>query len=93
LGGITELSLGLHAEGVKRGKFYWGMSALLLLIVLAGFSRSFYLRPLFDVSDSTLPNAYIHGAIMTLWYAAFFFRPPLPRLGTFLYIGVLGRTW
>jgi hypothetical protein len=43
------------------------MSAVVLLIVLAGFSRTLYLRPLFDVPD--IP-AYVmlHGIILTAWF-------------------------
>jgi len=46
------------------------MSVMLLAIVLIGFSRTLYLRPLFDVPDIP-PYVYIHGAVLTAWFAWF----------------------
>ena len=50
-----------------RSTFYCVLSSVVLLIVLAGFSRTLYLRSLFDVPD--IP-AYVmlHGIILTAWF-------------------------
>lgn len=47
--------------------FFWAHS-LLLCIVLVGFGRSFFLRPLFFASPLTWP-LLLHGAALTLWFA------------------------
>ncbi|MCE4554492.1 hypothetical protein [Pelomonas cellulosilytica] len=39
----------------------------MLLIVLFGFARSFYARPLFTASPLTEP-LMLHGAVLTLWF-------------------------
>jgi hypothetical protein len=52
---------------VRRSKFFLIMSVLLLIVVLSGFSRTFYLRALFDVPP--LPaHVYVHGTILTSWF-------------------------
>lgn len=47
--------------------FLWAHS-LLLCVVVVGFGRSFFLRPLFLASPLTLP-LLLHGAVLTLWFA------------------------
>jgi hypothetical protein len=54
----------------RRSRFFVGMSIVLLLIVLVGFSRTFYLRAFFDVPPIP-PHVYVHGAILTAWFALF----------------------
>jgi hypothetical protein len=47
--------------------FFFGMSIVTLLIVLAGFSPTFYLRTFFD--GPPLPgHLYVHGAVLTGWF-------------------------
>jgi len=50
-----------------RSRFYVGMSGVVLLIVLVGFSPTLYLRSFFDVPD--IP-AYlvVHGVVHTAWF-------------------------
>src|SRR6476661_3183394 len=52
-------------------KFYSRMALFLVLLVLAGFGPSFYLRgivPSFPRPNPTLPPAVIlHGTVFTLW--------------------------
>jgi hypothetical protein len=57
---------GLPAERL----FYLSMIAALWVSVLLGFSRSFFLRPLFPMTHSP-PEAwfYVHGAVFTAWMA------------------------
>ena len=47
--------------------FFWA-HVLLLLVVLVGFGRSFYLRGLFIAHPLNL-LLQVHGAILTLWFA------------------------
>ena len=48
--------------------FYTGMAAAFVITVFAGFSRTFYLRPVFH-PEPLLPLLYVHGFIFTLWIA------------------------
>src|SRR5882724_7057158 len=67
-----------HSRG--RSRFFIGMSMMLLLIVLAGFSRTFYLRTFFDVPPIP-PHVYVHGAILTAWFALFCLQTSLVTSG------------
>jgi hypothetical protein len=53
----------------RRGsiRFYFAAHLMLLLILLGGFSRTFYLRPMFSAHPLP-PLLYVHGAALTLWF-------------------------
>lgn len=46
--------------------FYTGMAVAFLLIVFAGFARTYYLRPYFSAGVLT-PLLHLHGLIFTSW--------------------------
>ena len=49
-------------------RFYTGMAVAMVVAVLVGFSRSFFLRPLFPAWPSpSEPIFYVHGAVFTAW--------------------------
>lgn len=51
-----------------RDWFHVGMSGVLLLLVVIGFSPTFFLRPAF--TDRSLPlYLYLHGSVLTLWFS------------------------
>ena len=50
-----------------RNRFFLYVSYALLVIVLVGFSPTFYLRAFFDVPSIPL-YVYAHGAALTAWY-------------------------
>jgi len=55
----------------KHARFYLIMTILLLVVVLLGFGKPFFLRAFFDqpIHLVTLPSSvYVHGGIMTLWF-------------------------
>ena len=54
-------------ESNRRSKFFLSVSYALLVIVLVGFSPTFYLRTFFDVPAIPL-YVYAHGAAMTAWF-------------------------
>lgn len=63
---------GRHAASGSRASaerhFYTGMALAILATVIVGFSRSFFLRPLFPEWPSPPETIfYIHGAVFTLW--------------------------
>lgn len=59
----------IHGSQRER-RFFTGMALAMLLVVLVGFSRSFFLRPLFPGHPSPAePVFYLHGALFALWIA------------------------
>jgi hypothetical protein len=68
------------SRGSRRGFFYLGISSVLLLIVIAGFGRTLYFRPLFEVPPIPL-YLYVHGAILTAWFTSLVLQTTLIRNG------------
>jgi hypothetical protein len=66
--GRTATAVRRPVASVRTGDtFYVGMSAALLIIVLVGFSRTFYLREFFDVAR--IPGSvWLHGSLLTAWF-------------------------
>lgn len=60
--------------------FFGAMATVLLLAVLVGFSRTFYLRAVFDVPR--VPSyVLVHGGILTAWFAGLLLQAVLVRTG------------
>lgn len=49
-----------------RGRFYTGFAIAALVIVFAGFARTYYLRPFTNV-PSLPPLVVLHGLLFTAW--------------------------
>src|ERR1044071_8015406 len=47
--------------------FYTGMSAAFLLLVFAGFARSYYLKPYFGTPPVLTPLLHLHGLLFSSW--------------------------
>ena len=47
--------------------FYTGMSAAFLLLVFAGFARSYYLKPYFGTPPALTPLLHLHGLLFSSW--------------------------
>jgi hypothetical protein len=61
--------LGITRPSAER-RFFSGMALAILVTVFVGFSRSFFLRPLFPEWPSPPERIfYVHGAVFTLWIA------------------------
>ena len=57
----------------SRGRFYTWAAVSTLLIIFAGFARTYYLKALFGTR--TLPLLlHLHGLIFTLWFTLFFIQ-------------------
>jgi uncharacterized membrane protein YozB (DUF420 family) len=77
--------LAAHAEVIsrpisKRSRervFFTGMSVVCLFVVLAGFSRTFYLRPYFQQAQQLIPLLILHGIIFSSWIALFIIQTSL----------------
>jgi cytochrome bd-type quinol oxidase subunit 2 len=69
----TALSASAVDSKASERRFYSGMAACLILLVLLGFGPSFYLRgvvPPFPRPNPTLsPAVVLHGVVFTLWMA------------------------
>jgi hypothetical protein len=80
----------------KRGgsPFFYGMSLLLLAIVLVGFAPTFYLRAIFP-TPSIPPYLYVHGIVLTAWFIWLPLQTSLVRSGRLAQhraMGVAGAT-
>ena len=62
----------LPARTSNRGDriFYAGMTFVIAALVFAGFSPSFFMRPLFE-RPPLIPLAIVHGIVMTTWLVIF----------------------
>ena len=72
--------------------FYTAMAAALVITVFAGFSRTFYLRPMFH-PEPLMPLLYVHGFIFTLWIALLLTQTTLiatQRTRTHMRLGIAG---
>lgn len=73
-------------------RFYTTMAIALLAIVVAGFSRSFFLRPLFPDHPSPPETVfYWHGAVFTAWYLFLIGQTTLIATGRVAVHRALGR--
>ena len=80
---ITEPGRGTIGAALARGfrtRFFFAMSAAILAIVLVGFAPTLYLRVLFDVPPIPL-YVYVHGALLTVWFALLVVQSALIRGG------------
>jgi hypothetical protein len=67
-------------HGTRARGFFVGAAVVLLSIVFLGFAPTFYLRPFFAPYVRLRPvpwYRYVHGALMTLWYALFLIQASL----------------
>lgn len=91
---ISELGPGTVRSGPRRplARFFVAMSAMILGIVLMGFAPTLYLRGLFDAPP--IPNyLYVHGALLTAWFAIVVAQTALIRgggVGAHRRLGVVG---
>jgi len=78
-----------------RSRFYPWIALVACLVVLAGFSRTYYLKTVFGTPELP-PLRHIHGLVMTLWFVLFFVQTMLVAKGrTDLHrrLGILGALW
>jgi hypothetical protein len=65
-------TVAVHAGATSERRFYSAMALAFLAVVLAGFSRTFFLRPLFpDRPVPPEPIFLIHGATAAAWILLF----------------------
>ena len=75
-------------------RFYSGTALAILLAVVVGFSRTFFLRPLFPGAASPSEAIfYVHGTVATAWLLLFVVQTRLVAMGhtrTHRRVGVFG---
>jgi hypothetical protein len=64
----------------RRSLFYSGMSVAFLVIVFAGFARTYYLRPLFH-PQPLIPLLHLHGILFSSWIVMLFAQTTLVAAG------------
>jgi len=72
--------------------FFTGMALACLIIVFVGFSRTYFLRPVFQ-QQPLMPLLHLHGFIFTLWIALFITQTTLiatKRTRTHMQLGLAG---
>jgi hypothetical protein len=69
---VTRRSASSAATLRRDERYFYGAIALLfLLVVVTGFARTYYLRPLFTASPLPSWVVHAHGIVMTAWVALF----------------------
>jgi hypothetical protein len=65
----SELNVAL-IRGTRRSRpsFFFAAHVVLLVVVLLGFSPSFYLRSAFHHVTQLPTLLYVHGAVLTVWF-------------------------
>src|SRR5437588_8443448 len=77
---------------IRERMFYSGMAFAILMVILVGFSRTFYLRPYFH-SERLIPLLILHGIVFSSWIALFVTQTTLvatKRTRTHMKLGVAG---
>jgi hypothetical protein len=77
---------------VNRSPFYPWIAIALTLVIIVGFSRTYYLRFLFDLPPMTL-LVHLHGLVFTAWLALFVVQTRLiaaHRVDLHMKLGIAG---
>jgi hypothetical protein len=78
---------------VNDRRLYILAAALIPLIVLAGFARTYYLKPFFNTPDLPGRIVHLHGIVMTAWVVLFIVQVSLVatrRTGVHQRLGIAG---
>ncbi len=60
----------VRTSRVTDHRFYYAAALAFIILVFAGFARTYYLKGYFAAEPLRL-LVHLHGAVMTLWYALF----------------------
>lgn len=64
------VAYGPRARSAVRRRFFFASSLVLFAVVLAGFARTFFLRPYFG-SPPISGFVWVHGVVLTAWFVFF----------------------
>ena len=77
-----SMSMAAGRAANPERRFYQGMIIVIIACVVLGFSRSFFLRPLFPGAHAPRELFfYLHGAVFTVWLALLFTQASLVGAG------------
>src|ERR1044072_3016573 len=88
----TETLNVFHSHKLRERTFFTGMAIIILIVVFAGFSRTFYLRPYFS-SERLIPLLIMHGLVFSSSIALFITQTALvaaKRVRTHMMLGIAG---
>lgn len=77
----------------RERTFYTGMSIVIALIVFAGFSRTWFLRPYYSQAQPLIPLLILHGVVFTSWIVLLVTQTALvatKRVRTHMRLGIAG---
>jgi uncharacterized membrane protein YozB (DUF420 family) len=78
---MNATTMGLIRGSAER-RFYGAMTFAMLVTVFVGFSRSFFLRPLFPAWPAPAePVFYVHGVVFSAWFLLLVAQAQLVRAG------------
>jgi uncharacterized membrane protein YozB (DUF420 family) len=92
---IAEARIPSSIVNAKRRErvFYTGMSLIMAIIVVAGFSRTWFLRPYFPQTQPLIPLLILHGVVFSSWIVLFITQTSLvaaKRTRTHMRLGIAG---
>jgi hypothetical protein len=75
----TPISVSAAPPAQRRPSpyFYTTVALVVIAVVVIGFSRSYYLRPLFTNDQELTTLLHLHGVLMSLWFVLFFVQSSL----------------
>ena len=77
-----SMSMAAGRAANPERRFYQGMIVVIIACIVLGFSRSFFLRPLFPAAHAPRELFfYLHGAVFTVWLALLFTQASLVGAG------------
>jgi hypothetical protein len=88
----AEVITNRDAAKQRERLFYCAMAIAILITVFAGFSRTFYLRPVFQ-TQPLIPLLILHGIVFSSWIALFITQTTLiatKRTRTHMRLGIAG---
>lgn len=77
----------------RERMFFTGMAIVIAMVVFAGFSRTWFLRPYFPQTQPLIPVLILHGVIFSSWIALFITQTTLvatKRVRTHMRLGIAG---
>ncbi|NRA29673.1 MAG: hypothetical protein HRU11_05360, partial [Parvularculaceae bacterium] len=77
---ITVLADRLGAAERRQPRYDGLLSTFCLLVVILGFAKSFFLRPLFP-NFPVAPIVLVHGGVLSAWFVLFWVQTNLVRRG------------
>jgi hypothetical protein len=73
-------AIGPSVRHADRGLYVWA-ALTAVMIVFAGFARTYYLKSFFGMHQALAPLVHLHGFVMTLWFTLFAVQVWLVRAG------------